>query len=587
MNITPHPIIKVPTDEELAFVRKKKGDRWVYDLLQAREQKIELSKEDPINHGVRMPSWDLAFEMLNKWNEVFLYGGNGSAKSRFGAWAVVQCLLNNPGSRIYCFAQDDDASTQIQQRYVYEHLPPKFKQKKISEKGYMKYTDKNGFTGGSFILDLEDGSEPRYCYFFKYSQYQANKSKFEGYEYGSRDPNPFTIPEQIATFAGKEHVLPAKEITLNIGAWLDEYLENGELYETLLYRIPRRGASMLTTFTPINHMTPFVADKINKSQITKTIPTNPRVFHKKEDPKTVEWVREKKLSHHKKSGIGMVFMPSEHNPWAGFENMVSLHSHKSLAEKLVRFHGIPSNVITTLFPLFSTNVHVVDELPIMVTQSDQGKRITHTAYMVVDPAGNRNYCALWAVVDPMGGVTVIKEWPGSEQYGPWAEFGDPRWRHGPASNKLGLDIQGYVDLFREIEEELGIEVFERIGDSRYFARENENNIDLFESFGNKGMHFLPSSGQEIDTGLSSLDEWFKYNPNLPVDEANRPILRIHKSCGNLIDALLNWSNQGKKDEALKDFVDLLRYLRMHNDGYGPDFIDTQSLMTTVQGKGGY
>jgi hypothetical protein len=587
LNVTAHPVIPIPSDDDLRYIHKQKGDKGVQELLRAREERIQLFEKDPINHGIRMPSWDLVFDQLDKWYEVIAYGGNGSAKSRLGAWITVQCLLHNPGHKIYCFAQDDHASVDIQQKYVYEHLPPKFKEKKISEKGYLKYTDKNGFTGGSFILDLEDGTEPRLCRFFKYSQYQANKAKFEGYEYGSRDPQPFTIPAQKIRLGDKVWNMPEKTITLNVGAWLDEYLENGELYNTLLYRIPRRGSSIFTSFTPIDHMTPFVADKIKKSRITKTIPTNPRVFHGPDDPKKVEWVREKKLSDNHKSGIGMVYMPSEHNPWAGFENMVSLHSHKTLEEKLVRFHGVPSNVLTCLFPLFNTTVHVTNQIPHMVTKSKNSQRITHTIYQVVDPAGNRNYSTFWAAVDRSGYITIIREWPDYNTYGPWAEFGDPKWHPGPASRKLGHDIQGYIDLFRNIEDELEVEVFERIGDSRYFARENENNIDLFESFGRKGMYFVPSSGQEIDTGLSALDEWFTYNPDLPVDEANRPILTIHSSCGNLIEALLNWSNQGKKDEALKDFVDLLRYLRLHNDGYGPDFVDQQGMITTVQGTGGY
>jgi hypothetical protein len=79
----------------------------------------------------------------------------------------------------------------------------------------------------------------------------------------------------------------------------------------------------------------------------------------------------------------------------------------------------------------------------------------------------------------------------------------------------------------------------------------------------------------------------KYNQNLPVDESNRPLLSIHKSCGNLIYSLLNWGHQGKRDEPLKDFVDLLRYLRMANAGMGPDYFSTNNMETTTRGKGGY
>ena len=172
-------------------------------------------------------------------------------------------------------------------------------------------------------------------------------------------------------------------------------------------------------------------------------------------------------------------------------------------------------------------------------------------------------------------------------YGPWAESGDPKWKHGPASDKIGYTVQGYADLFREIEEEHNVEPYERIGDSRYFARENEDNSDLFEEFANKGMYFVPADGREIDIGVNALDEWFWYNANEPVDSSNRPIITIDESCGNLIHALINWGHEGKKDEALKDFVDALRYLRLHNGGDGPDHVASRSMAATRTTKGGY
>ena len=101
------------------------------------------------------------------------------------------------------------------------------------------------------------------------------------------------------------------------------------------------------------------------------------------------------------------------------------------------------------------------------------------------------------------------------------------------------------------------------------------------------MDFLPTDGKEIDRGISGLDQWFWYNANESVDSANKPQLTIHESCGNLIHSLINWGNNKKKDEALKDFVDCLRYLRMCNDGDGPDHITSRSLEATRVGNGGY
>ena len=112
--------------------------------------------------------------------------------------------------------------------------------------------------------------------------------------------------------------------------------------------------------------------------------------------------------------------------------------------------------------------------------------------------------AIWAAVDKNGFITILREWPDRDSYGEWALSGDPKWRFGPAAKKLGYDVQAYIDEFLDIESDLGVEVYERIGDSRFFARENENNTDLFESFAVRGMYFIPSSGSDIETGLSGL-----------------------------------------------------------------------------------
>ena len=155
------------------------------------------------------------------------------------------------------------------------------------------------------------------------------------------------------------------------------------------------------------------------------------------------------------------------------------------------------------------------------------------------------------------------------------------------SKKIGLNVEGYCELFKEIEEDLGLKVTERIGDSRFFARENENNDDLFTSFYDYGVSFIPSSGVMEEQGIAALDDWFSYNPNMEIDEANRPLCYIHSDCGNLIDSLINYNSRGKADESLKDFFDVIRYLRMSNGGEGPDFMSQGSMLTTKNNKGGY
>ena len=540
IEFTKHPIIKAPTDEEIVLLGEA-DPKLLSELHEVHEGRIRSAESDPLHYGFELEGWKHVDKFFETVNTVFVSGGNRSSKTEMGARSVVKAALENPNAEIVCFAQDNDASVRVQQRAVYNYLPPELKKKSKSTVEYLNYTFKNGFTGASFILP--NGST---VYFHTYSQFIANRSKFEGLEIGSKAP--------------KWH---------NIGLWLDEYLEEGDLVNTMRFRLVTRNSKMLMTFTPIDGYTPFVASFLKDAETRKT--RNAELLDNEEVPF---------VQYSKSKDAGIVYFHSELNPFGGYERIRKELKNSARDEVLTRAYGIPVKSMNTLFPSFSTNVHTCDKLPAISEK-------THTVYQVVDPAGARNYVALWAAVDSKGYVTVLREWPDRDSYGEWAIFGDPRWKFGPASKKIGYDVQSYVDEFRMIEEELGVEVFERIGDSRYFARENEDNSDLFESFSDKGMYFVPSNGADIDSGIAAIDEWMKYNPNLPVDESNRPLLSIHESCGNLIYSLLNWGHQGKRDEPLKDFVDLLRYLRMANAGMGPDHFSTNNMETTTRGKGGY
>ena len=112
-------------------------------------------------------------------------------------------------------------------------------------------------------------------------------------------------------------------------------------------------------------------------------------------------------------------------------------------------------------------------------------------------------------------------------------------------------------------------------------------MDLFTAFYDFGMNFTPSDGQQEGIGNTSLDDWFFYNPNYDLDPANRPRCYVHEDCGNLIESMINYNAAGKADEALKDFFDLIRYLRMSNGGMGPDYFTSSDMGITRKQQGGY
>ena len=547
---SPHPFLQPPTDEEIVLLAEN-DPKLLESLYQAHEGRIKASEEDPVRYGFDLAGWERMQDSLYNYNECLVLGGNRSGKTTGCAKMVMQAVMDNEDGHIVCFSQNADTSIKVQQAAMWDMMPKEFRKKTKSTEGYINFSMQNGFTGQSFIFP-----DTRTRVDFKtYTQFSNNQTILEGFEFGFKKTN-----------------------TLNIGAWLDEYLGDSALVNTLRFRLATRDAKMVIGFTPINGYTPFISEYLKGAETIRT--------------RAAELLGYKQLpieQYSPERDAGVVYLHSDENPFGGYDRISKDLYNRPEDEIMVRAYGVPVKSMTSLLPLFNTEVNVLSETPNKYgkTFPDISDKSEFSCYQVVDPAGARNYVSIWAGVNKDNEVYIRKEFPDRDTYGEWAVFGDPKWKFGPASKKLGLNVEGYVELFNEIEDELNIEVIERIGDSRYFARENENNDDLFTSFYDYGMHFIPSDGRTEDQGITALDEWFSYNPNVEVDEANKPLCYIHKDCGNLIDSLINYNSKGKSDEPLKDFFDVIRYLRMSNSGEGPDHLDHRSLQTTNNTTGGY
>ena len=551
ISFTEHPFLEAPTAEEIV---------WLYDnnlpllkqLHKAHEGRIEASVSDPIRYGFDLPGWERIREGLQSYNECLALGGNRSGKTTGFAKIVMEAVTESRDGHVVCFSQNEDTSIKVQQAAIWEMMPREMKKKTKSMDGYINFSMQNGFTGKSFIFP-----DTRTRVDFKtYTQFSNNQTILEGFEYGFPDP-----------------------VGINIGAWLDEYLGDATLVNTLRFRLATRDAVMGVGFTPIDGYTPFISDYLKNVETLET--RGAALIEGREVP-----VRQYSPSR----DASVVYLHSDENPFGGYERIAKDLRGRPEEEILVRAYGVPVKSMTSLLPLFNTEVNVLSdekENKYGMKFPDVSNKARYTIYQVVDPAGARNYVSIWAAVDERDNVYICREWPDWETYGEWADFGDPKWRYGPASKKIGLSVQGYCELFDEVEDELGVEVFERIGDSRFFAKENENNEDLFMSFEEHGFIFVPSDGRMEEVGLSALDEWFNYNPNEPIDAANRPRCYIHESCRNLIDSLINYNSKGKMDEPLKDFFDAIRYLRMANAGEGPVHVTARDLAVTRRAMGGY
>ncbi len=549
LSFTPHPILKPPTDEEIVALGEN-DPQLLKDLFNAHEGRIRAAEEDPIRYGFDLAGWDRMYEGLAEYNECLVLGGNRSGKTTGCAKMVMKAVTENQEGHLICFSQNIDTSIKIQQKAVWEMMPKEFRRKTKSTEGYINYSMQNGFTGQSFIFpDTKTRVD-----FKTYTQFSNNQTILEGFEFGFKNP-----------------------VGYNIGAWLDEYLGDATLVNTLRFRLATRNSKLLIGFTPIDGYTPFINEYLRAAETLET-----------REAKLLDRALPVK-QYSKERDASIIYLHSDENPFGGYERIAKDLKGRPDEEIMVRAYGVPVKSMTSLLPLFNTEVNVLSE-----TENKYGRtfpnikdRTRFTCYQVVDPAGARNYTAIWAAVNRKGQVFIRKEFPDRDTYGEWAIFGDPKWRYGPAAKKIGYNVEGYVELFKDIESDLGIRVFERIGDSRYFARENENNDDLFTTFSDYGMDFVPSDGRTEDMGISALDDWFNYNPNVKIDNANEPMCYIHKDCGNLIDSIINYNSKGKSDEALKDFFDVLRYLRMANGGEGPDHVNNQDLNATRKAKGGY
>jgi hypothetical protein len=544
---TPHPIVETPTDEEIVLLGES-DPRALQELHRVREGLIRASQEDPLRHGFDLEGWSRIREAIKNYNEVLALGGNRSGKTTGCAKLLMEAVTQNTDGHVVCFSQNVDTSIKVQQAAVWDMMPKEFRKKTKSIEGYINFSMQNGFTGSSFIFP-----DTRTRVDFKtYTQFSNNQTILEGFEFGFKN-NP----------------------ELNIGSWLDEYLGDAALVNTLRFRLATRNSKMLLGFTPIDGYTPFVAEY---QRGARTLATRPAELLGGIEVPIVQYSPQRDAA--------VIYLHSDENPFGGYERIKKDLIGRPIEEIKVRAYGIPVKSITSLLPLFSTEVQVLGNEPNangMTFPDIQGDE--YTVYQVVDPAGNRNFCALWAAVNEHGEIYITREWPDRASYGEWALFGE-RWKFGPAAKKIGYDVQGYIELFTEIEEEMGVKVFERIGDSRYFARENENNLDLFDAFAEHDMHFVPSDGRQERLGIQALDEWFAYNPNYNIDEVNKPKCFIHEDCENLIDSLINYNADGKRDEALKDFFDLIRYLRMANAGEGPIHYK-QGDFAQARSTGGY
>ena len=518
---TPHPVIKMP---DIKMLVEKVGMEKTAEILELREDKILAESLDPYRHGFEPEHWKDADSLLKDKQEILVLGGNRAGKTEWMAKRVIQTLVNKDKAMVWCLHTTQKSSIQMQQNVVWKYMPPELKNCKKTKVTNIAYSQKNGFSEESFILP--NGSQ---CVFMNYAQ--------------------------------KRDVIEGGECDL---IWCDELVPL-DWVETLRYRLVTRRGKLAITFTPIAGYSQVVKEFVAGSKFTKTLPAT--ILDK--DTYYVGGCPKGHMPYmaqcHRNNGAAIWFH-SQLNPYNPFDELVKQLDGKNIYEKKIRAYGWADNTVGNQFPRFGEN-HIVkhDMIP-----------AEGTNYMVVDPAGARNWFMIWARVDNDGNIYVYREFP-DISYGDWAlpsEKADGK--EGMAQrNGAGMgidDIKKLIDTLEGNEEILERYIDPRAGATQAVGKDGGTSvIELLDS-GEDPMYFAPAAGVAIEQGVAMINDLLAYDINQPLSPLNQPKLYISDKCQNLIYSLKEWTNADGDKGATKDPIDCLRYLVVMS----PEFVDIKT-----------
>lgn len=519
LRLTKHPIIHLPTEDEVVGLAQAIGAEKTADVLKRREEKIQAEITDPYRHGYEPESWADADTLLMGGNELLIMGGNRAGKTEYAAKRVMQLLCTRPNSRIWCLHTTSQTSIQMQQAVIWKYMPPEFKNAKKTKVTNIQYSQKNGFTDATFVLPNRSQ-----CFFMNYGQ---EKKVIEGGE-----------PDLI---------------------WCDELVPQ-DWIETLRYRLVTRSGKMILTFTPITGFTPVVKDyvagcRIKKTRFADLLPETQNVpgIPKGHMPYIAEC---------SKGSANVIWFHSILNRYSPFEQIKLALRGRGPYEVKIRAYGWAESLAGSQFPRFGeANIIPADQIP------EEG-----TNYMAVDPAGSRNWFMVWLRIDEHGNKFVYREWPDISM-GEWALPSEkPDGRPGPAQKQgAGMGLTEIKEHILTLEN--GEEITERYIDPRAAGSpviNKEGGTTLLQLLDEEpcAMYFTPAAGLRLEEGISIINDWFAYDQNQEISAINQPKLFISEECHNLMWCLREWTGLDNEKGASKDPIDALRYIAVMQPDYG-------------------
>ena len=579
----PHPRVRSVWDEcerkrpggymELLNSGDKDKVKALLGLYQARHLEIVNEERDPLRYGWRVPASFVVDVEINRIQGkpktvamILCLGGNRASKSVDAARRVMQLMVSKPGAKVAILCPSEAQAREVAMVYLWRYFPYEWKSEQTGKQkhgalGSYSYNTKTGFTDGKFTLP--NGSM---C-IFKYYVDGVVKN-WEGGEY--------------------DMVWGDEEVTQD---WVD----------AAVIRLATLCGLLLITFTPISGKTPVVASIQSMCEVVErrsggglNLPKNGL-----ESLPVLERAEDKAI----------VYFWPEDNVYGGYETLENLALSNKWPLSLIktRLYGIAHQVKDAAFPTFSYEAHgwqpTDKEMEAFKADAKKGKL---TWIQVVDPCSGRPFfCTWWLVLPGLGDkpeARCVREWPQPEDNIPG--WGDPgEWAvpskdgklkdgaRGSAQEAQGFTVEFMHSEFDRIEAELAVEFegaehgemiepYARIMDCRggnqaqMGAVVNEDLIDAFyheRSDGKPGRDFEDSSGKNLNAsshrsgdGIHLINDWLGYDTTRVVDALNRPRMRIHKRCKNMLWCLKNYTGADGPTAASKDPVDNVHYFVRHD-----------------------
>lgn len=677
MNMRKHPLIVPPTLVDVRLWAEAKGlaERdALAQLLELRERSIAEMKQDPLRYGWEPSIWWVV-DALRDWpyckgwvaeriktrlgmtwdtfkvemrrflgfvkpvNLVAVFGANRAGKTQHEADRSLQMAVNKADAMIVATHFSETRSVEDQQPLYYGYLPPEYRRQVASEQTYIKYKRKTGFSGHSFILP--NGSMGTFR-FYK----QDRDTALEGL-----NADAIHMDEQVPV------------------DWL----------QTISYRLATKGGVGMLAYTPVNGYTPTVGFFMDGAEAVKTSPgfgvpldggpprwdlalgLNPEEFEQlkrsaaKKEINRVPYSRPEDCLEWLEGGTGLPAVPEDRrfepvprvmrcqnenhaivmfhscdNPFGTPMNVMKEAAPRGRKEVKIRVYGIAERTGSMVFGRFDERAHVLE---------DESVPQTGTNYVIMDPAGGRNYCMLWARCRREEKV-IYREWPGSYEIplvgvpGAWAvpsgrKNGDNDGDAGEGQRSFGFGLLRYKFEFARLErwrvfdewlianggqilpvDEAGrqqqgttagvpgpdarrtVAVLPRNSRGGWVVPLDEELMDwpddgdalepveiryvdpraaqsprvalgrprtLMDDLLEAGLN-VAVARTGMDQGITAIQTALDFERGEEGSFLNRPHLFIAKSCRNIRFCVSNWRNVDGQKGAMKDFVDLMRYL---------------------------